>query len=233
MSRTATESRKLNEVASAYSAEGYEVLVEPAAGRLPVWLRGFRPDLIARRDDDCVVVEIKSARSVKADDNVRRLTDAIEEHPDWRFELVMIRPSGKGAGATSVPAGPLLPPDHLAEYAQAASQMADSGFLEPAFLTAWVLFETAYRYALEHDAVDPTRLSASSVLKTLLSLGYVASRDEVAHLDGLWRLRNSLAHGYMSDQRPTLESISFLVQLSRRLIAIATGADEPWPASFD
>jgi hypothetical protein len=35
MSRTATESRKLNEVASVYIAEGYEVLVEPAAGRLP------------------------------------------------------------------------------------------------------------------------------------------------------------------------------------------------------
>lgn len=229
MSRTTTESRKLNEVASAYRAEGYAVFVEPTTGQLPEWLRGFHPDLIASRDNDCVVVEIKSARSVKADDNMRRLTDAIEQHPNWRFELVMIRPSKKDSRAVSVTTGPLLSPDHLAEYAQAAAQMADSGLVEPAFLTAWVLFETAYRYALEHDAINSSRLSASSVLKTLLSLGYVSSRDEMAHLDGLWRLRNSLAHGYTSDQRPTLDSITFLVNLSRRIIAVATGTDEPWP----
>ena len=43
-------------------AQGWEVLSEPGSSDLPAALSAFRPDLVAHRGEEHVVVEIKSGR---------------------------------------------------------------------------------------------------------------------------------------------------------------------------
>ena len=215
MTRPATERRKLDEVASQYRADGYEVLVEPAPEDTPEWLRSFRPDLVAQRDDDHVLVEVKSSESVRVSDSLRSLADIVDKRPGWRLELIMTnRPSRKLAVE---PEAPLLDPGYVSEYLEAAREMAHRGYLEPAFLTAWIAFETAYRNAFVRDGIDPRLGGPANVLKTLLSLGYLTSGDEMDRLQMLWEVRNRLAHGYTSAQRPWLDDVMYLLQLSERL----------------
>lgn len=49
-------------LAARYRQEGFEVVAEPSASELPDALRPFRPDLLARRGDETVMVEIKTRR---------------------------------------------------------------------------------------------------------------------------------------------------------------------------
>ena len=54
--------RKQRSVAREYRKRGYQMVEQPRWDSLPSFLRGFSPDLIATKDDDCAVVEIKTAR---------------------------------------------------------------------------------------------------------------------------------------------------------------------------
>ena len=57
---TDTERRKLLEVAREYRKQGYEVVIEPREEQLPSFLHSFQPDIIARNNEETVVIEIKS-----------------------------------------------------------------------------------------------------------------------------------------------------------------------------
>jgi hypothetical protein len=216
MIRAAAELRKRDEIVSSYSARGYEVIVEPTAPDVPGWVANFRVDLLARRDDDLVLVEIKSPESLRESDSLRQLAKVVDEHPEWRLELVMTK--GRSRGKGSAPAERLLPSSDVSSYSEAATALIERGLLEPAFLSAWIAFETAYRRAFERDGVDPNLARPSSVLKTLLSLGYVSTTDELDQLRLLWDLRNRLAHGYVGDLSPSHESVSYLLDLAERLL---------------
>ena len=49
--------RQVHEVAREYQTKGYEVIVEPKSTQLPQALARFRPDVVARKADEVVVVE--------------------------------------------------------------------------------------------------------------------------------------------------------------------------------
>lgn len=53
--------RRVQELTREYRDRGYEVTVEPGPGQLPGSLSQFRPDLVALKSDDSVVVEVKPA----------------------------------------------------------------------------------------------------------------------------------------------------------------------------
>ena len=55
--------RAQRKLAREYRRLGYDVAEQPRGESLPGFLRGFSPDLIATRDDDRAVVEIKTAES--------------------------------------------------------------------------------------------------------------------------------------------------------------------------
>ena len=42
----------------AYRGKGYDVSIEPQGGQLPDFLQAFRPDLIAHKGDEHIVVEV-------------------------------------------------------------------------------------------------------------------------------------------------------------------------------
>jgi hypothetical protein len=86
-----TERERLLKLADEYRDKGYEVSFHPSPEDLPDFLRNYSPDLIVRRGNEAVVVEVKSRSSLDSSSTqyLRNLAQSIEQYPGWRFELVM------------------------------------------------------------------------------------------------------------------------------------------------
>ncbi len=52
------ESLRVQKVGQVYRNKGYDVLIEPQGDQLPDFLQTFRPDLIAHKGDEHIVVEV-------------------------------------------------------------------------------------------------------------------------------------------------------------------------------
>src|SRR6266853_3820511 len=70
-----------------YSRQGYQVSVEPSPRELPEFLRTLAPDLIAYRDGENIVVEIKTS-SPASFEEVQQLARALEHRAGWKLQVV-------------------------------------------------------------------------------------------------------------------------------------------------
>src|SRR5205085_7120221 len=70
-----------------YSHHGYQVSVEPSPRELPEFLRTLAPDLIAHRDGENIVLEIKTS-SPASFEQVQRLARALEHRAGWKLLVV-------------------------------------------------------------------------------------------------------------------------------------------------
>ena len=77
--------RLVREVADSYVRRGYLVEIEPLEEDLPEFLDGFRPDLLARKPGDNIVVEIKSRGKVRQVDYWTRLGNTVKGHMAGAF----------------------------------------------------------------------------------------------------------------------------------------------------
>jgi hypothetical protein len=78
-------------VAASYRKAGYRVTVPPSPETLPPFLLDCHPDLVAERDDDRVVVEIKPAGSLKGSNDLVEMAQRVANQPGWRLELVTFK----------------------------------------------------------------------------------------------------------------------------------------------
>ena len=92
------EREALRQYADWYSRQGYQVSVEPSPRELPEFLRTLAPDLIAHRDGENIVVEIKTS-SPASFEQVQRLARALEHRAGWKLQRGLRRFGGSGMGA--------------------------------------------------------------------------------------------------------------------------------------
>jgi DNA-binding XRE family transcriptional regulator len=97
--RTDEHLRTQRSVVREYRRGGYDVLEQPRGDNLPSFLRGFAPDLIVMKDDDCAVVEIKTAESLRGSDEIKELAAPIEGHAGWQRHR---RSGGESQGGVSM-----------------------------------------------------------------------------------------------------------------------------------
>jgi hypothetical protein len=128
---TSREKQRARAIAEEYRSKGYEVIEEPSPAQLPDFLASYRPDLLAQRGDEAVIVEVKSRSSLAKDPQIRELARLLQTKPHWNFELVVV---GEGA-RLSIPKGaqPFARGDIL-QGLRAAEELVASGFSEAALL---------------------------------------------------------------------------------------------------
>jgi hypothetical protein len=93
--------RTLRRVASSYRKQGYRVIAPPLPDALPQFLHDCQPDLIAEREDDHVVVEVKAAGSLKGANDLVELAERVATQPGWRLELVTFKDKDPDAAVMS------------------------------------------------------------------------------------------------------------------------------------
>lgn len=81
------EAREIRDLAKQFESEGYTVEVDPSPDQLPEALRGLRPDLIAERADQKVVVEVTTS---PLEEKISRIASVVEKLPGWRFDLIVV-----------------------------------------------------------------------------------------------------------------------------------------------
>ena len=73
------------QTADRYRERGYQVYMEYPLD----FMDGFRADLLARKDDESRVVEVKTRGSIGADPRIAELAGMLEAKPGWSFDLVL------------------------------------------------------------------------------------------------------------------------------------------------
>jgi hypothetical protein len=156
-------------------------------------LRTLAPDLIARRDGENIVVEVKTS-SPASFEQVQQLARALEHRAGWKLQVVY----------ADLPDPEWAPPAELPEIADLAARLdaiganGDDDQNRIQFLLLWSITEAAARHRLAPLDIPPTRrISSSALIKTLLTEGIV-EEDSYAKLRRALAVRNAIAHGFIN-----------------------------------
>ncbi len=189
MSRfTPSERRRLNAVAREYTDKGYHVVKEPGPDALPDFLAAFRPAVIARGEDENVVVTIKTTAALPQSRDLVPLAEAVHAQPGWRLELIVVKPSENGNVE-------LLDRWEIKHRLADARELLNDQELA-ALLLASVAAEAALHLVAQRNDVRLNSNERSNPLasaKYLYSLGLVGRTEYEAIESGI-RLRNYIVH---------------------------------------
>ncbi len=83
--------RRLLKLAREYRQKGYSVTIYPAPEKLPATLAGCAIDLVAVNDTKVVAATVRTREtlSLNASEDIRRISQSVQQLPGWELELVI------------------------------------------------------------------------------------------------------------------------------------------------
>jgi REase_AHJR-like protein len=187
----ASEAELARQVAEDYRAKGYEVTLRPRSNLLPPSLAAYEPDILARKGDEAIVIEIRSRPASRRQPPLEGLARAVRALPGWRLELVLAEPD------IAFPLPDTTLPWSEREAGRAldeAEQLLKAGHTEAALLMAWAGTEATLRHVAEREDVKAERNEANFLLERLTTEGVLGQREYQVLRDAL-AFRNAIAHG--------------------------------------
>ena len=188
--------RTLKRVAADYRQQGYRVMSPATPETLPAFLRDCQPDLIAERDDDHVVVEIKAAGTLKGAHELVVLAERVEKQPGWRLELITFKDTDPDAAVVSAEwLERMLAPVHVA--AEADGRFVSAYLLDVlGFLLRGIAVNTRSREA--HMA--PAEIARSLAFKGIIDEALLTRIEQV------FRWQKGLMRGLAPDPLPSVQA---------------------------
>jgi REase_AHJR-like protein len=201
----ASERQQIERIAEEYRSKGYDVQVEPSDPDLPPFLRGCQPDLIARRGDERLVIEVRTPLPKSEPDRLTELAERVQREPGWK--LILIAPS---------PMEEILPGEQLQllslpeveEQLGDARQLLGAGHQEAAILLAWAAVEGQLRELARQEEIPLPRPGTLMLLRQLVSLGLI-DREQYRTLADAYKARSAVAHGFRppSELGPAVQAL--------------------------
>jgi uncharacterized protein YutE (UPF0331/DUF86 family) len=210
----ATEADVTQRLVSELAAQGYEVLVQPNKLATPEFLGSYRPDLIARRGDKNLIIEIKR-RVPGVSQKLEEIAKRVENFPNWEFRIIWIDPS-TSAGAEPLP---VQEPDMIRKRLTEVRDLIVKKHNETALLLAWGVFEAVARALLPKEfgrAQTPGR-----ILEILAADGSLTPTEA----DSLRRLsskRNEFLHGKLGIQVSRKELTEMILSIENLIEQISS-----------
>jgi hypothetical protein len=208
------QKQRIQEIGREYQTKGYDITVYPKQTQLPDFLAEFQPHIIARRDDETVIIEVKSRASLAKSPYLRELARAIEDHSGWRFELVIANPK---ADMPAVENTHSLGMEDIENKIETAKTLLEAHPPEAALMLAWSATEATLRLLASREDISLRRTDSPYLLKQLATYA-VISRDEYHFLVKAMKLRNAVAHGFKAENfesafvQKLLDIITYLLQ---------------------
>jgi hypothetical protein len=177
------EQNLVEDLVGEYIQEGWRI--ENPEQALP--LIHFQPDLLLRRGEKFLVVEVKRP-GMSADRPVAELRKAVERQPNWRLEVKLLSPHKELATRELALAET---PGRLA----LAEDLLRSGNYADAVMMAWLAIETSLRMTLStgNGKTDPT--SVPELFRTAFEAEKISDL-ELHQLQRGFALRNGIVHGF-------------------------------------
>ena len=218
MTSHSRESQVLAKVAEDYRRRGYDVDVEPRGTRLPEFLGGFQPDLIARSPADSVVVEVKVGTRTSVAERFREV--AAKGQPSARVAILprVRKPRPARRNLRSPAAAPL---SVLQERAQNGDTLVQAGQSEAAFLLFFSALEGILRVLGQRAQLPLESCRPRPLIRELYSAGEI-DRVQFESLMRFLPIRNQLVHGFRPQESLDVEQLRLLVQA----LLAEVGSDE-------
>lgn len=206
----ATHDAAIERIVKRFNADGYRVEVEPLPDAIEIDLGGYRPDLVARKDEDFVVVEVKTTADRHQLERYKAIAERVSSHPKWRFLLATVPEGELNDDAYSV--GPFQEAE-LQKYLRRVNFLLEGGNEQFAVPYLWTALMTGMREFARKRDVPVDASSDVRVLNYLYSLGEL-SHDDFEEAKRYYELRNDVAH--IVGSIVTHEQVVGLVQFIRR-----------------
>lgn len=201
--------------AAEYAGKGYKVTRDVPLDFLP----GYRADVVAEKDGEYKVIEIKSRTSMRPIPALREIERVVGSRPGWSYELQIVSEPEK---LSTVEAYEWLDEAGIQTRLTQAERLGAEGFVEAALLIAWAAAEAALRLLLADEGVAIDRATESAYILGLSVAHGAISRGDYQTLLLLMAHRNTVAHGFVaSTVAPT--AAGDLIGVVRRLIGSIEG----------
>jgi hypothetical protein len=209
--------RRVKDVARRYRKQGYRVSVEPRADQLPAFLRGLKPDLVAEKDGDRVVVEVKTRPTLRGSNELVELSERVAREKGWRFELIVSNPAGGTSFAKPVIA------ELISTSVARLDAVSKAGFPDVAIVYLVSVAEALARDLGMRLQIPIEKEDFPALLRELVYRG--AIDHALFHgLEQLYSLRNAVLHGEGSKARLSKKELSRTLEDLRSAIGEADAA---------
>lgn len=202
-----SERQRVQKVGQVYRDKGYEVLIAPRGDQLPDFLQTFRPDLIAHKGAEHIVVEVRMRGRVSDLPQVNELAKVVRNEADWKFELFLLGPEN----SFFVNGASLFTVEEIRLKIVEVALFVENGHLEAAFLVGWSLAEATLRVLAVKEGIEGKTATPDYLLKQMTFEGIIA-RETYHDLKRAQQTRNAIAHGFKSSQL-TVETVQELIDL--------------------
>jgi uncharacterized protein YutE (UPF0331/DUF86 family) len=211
--REKIERERLLKLAESYKNKGYKVILNPSSEDLPDFLNAYQPDMVVHRGNDSVAVEVKSRFSLAASSSyLRDLAEVIEQHPDWRLELVV---ANSEETAYFHKAEESLQIQEIASGLQFVRQLSKQN-MESAILYAWSLVEATLRLVAEKEKLSLKKMDSLYLIGQLTTEGIISSSEHHILTNAL-SLRNAIAHGFKTAHL-TQSAVQEVINVTEQLL---------------
>ena len=207
------ESKRAREIADEWRSRGYEVTIHPKRDQLPSFMKGFSPDLLMRKGDESVVVEIKSRPTMEREGRPSGLAGVVRDRPGWNYWLVPVNVGEQ----LRVPKGVRsFTREDVLNCAAESERLLDAGFADAAFIQACAAADGAVRILLDEEGELLGRPPSEHAI-TLAAQEGVISMECYFFLRDALRKRNALVHGFALPDTDA-EAVRGVMGVAKRLL---------------
>lgn len=193
------ELKRVKEIAKEYMEKGYEVIMEPHPNNLPDFLKGYRPDILASKEGENIIIEVKSSISMNKSEYMIELAKRIEKNKGWKFELIITNPKKKKV-ENKIPSV-----SSIQKRLDSIYELKSPNQREAKFILSWVTFEAATRNLLMlEQPKSELVLSPNALIKQLYSYGIIGKMN-YNQLLKIAVKRNEIVHGFFDDNNKEIE----------------------------
>lgn len=178
-------------IAQSLIEKGYSVTVEPDVAEIPFSLNGYKPDILAQKSDDNLIIEIKGPSDRSHVEKYQNIASIISKNPGWRFLISTISEE-----LDEVPiSAPLEPIDYssIFESLTRIDSLLSSGMHIYAIPFLWNTLITTLRLHAQNSGIAVDATSDLRVLNYMYSLG-VLSPEDYERCRIYLKLRNEAVH---------------------------------------
>lgn len=200
-------------IAKRYEEQGYVVTLDPPSSAFPFSLGNYKPDILATKGDESIVIAVKLAGAPVDSDAYLRLDQEIQRHAGWRFLLATVNEAelqdlrSGGVGNIDI--------QRIRDYLEKIDNIAEKEELAVLVLPQlWNVYLSALRLLALRDGVGGEDCSDLSFLNQAYAAG-ILSFDAYESARRLLNLRNHAAHSLDS-----LETISDWRELRKMVDAV-------------
>ena len=183
----------LDRLKETYERQGYEFFVNPPLDILPNFLGGLRPDAIAMKPDESIIIEVKRGRRVGNDSRLETIANFVSGQRGWKFKVFF-------EGEQPEIAIRIFPSTHaqIEQQMAEADRLVAAGHDKAALLLAWSILEAIVRaWVAGEGALSDRPFSPAEAVQSLEMSGLL-DREAARDLQAKAQLRNLVAHGDLS-----------------------------------